>query len=493
MTNLKDQQALEIALTRLRDELALPYLVVNKEISVTASIGATLYPEDNADADTLLRHANQAMVDAKQAGRHCYRLFDPRLEENVRYRIEQLDRLRQALLQGELRLFYQPKVNLRSGKTIGAEALIRWQHPEQGLLSPAAFLPFAEDSQLMVELGDWVIETALDQLAAWKAQGLNIAVSVNVAATQLQRPDFVDKLEQALRRHPGIDPGLLEMEILESSAVRDVEHTRQVLNACRQLGVGSALDDFGTGYCSLSYLKMIPATTLKIDQSFVQSMLGKREDLGLVEGIISLANIFDMNVVAEGLETPEHGVLLLRLGCELAQGYCIARPMPAEDLPNWIKKYVPHPSWNVWAGLDWDLSDFPLIVAQYDHVDWVSRIQLAMEGKTPALDSVELHDHTHCRLGTWYYGRGQEYYGHLEEFRAMENLHIKIHRVGPQVLELLANGDREAAQAACMALLGLKTQILEIMQSLQVAVAGHHSRRPGVLTDKIQTTNSSLS
>ena len=478
MANLKDQKGLEIALARLHDELAHTFHVGGKELSITASIGATLFPDDKADADTLLRHANQAMVDAKQAGRNCYRLFDPRQEENVRYRVEQMERLRQAMLQNELRLHYQPKVNLRTGKTVGAEALIRWQHPEQGLLSPAAFLPFAEDSQLMVELGDWVIEHALDQAADWKSRGLDITVSVNVAAVQLQRADFVDKLERALSRRPNLSPQCLELEILESSAVRNMEQTRDVLNACRQLGVGAALDDFGTGYCSLSYLKLIPASTLKIDQSFVRSMLGRREDLGLVEGIISLARIFDMEVVAEGLETPEHGVLLLRLGCDLAQGYGIAKPMPAEQLPAWVAGYTPHPSWNTWSNLDWDLSDFPLIVAQYDHIDWVRRILRALDGDTPDLDSIELHNHKECRLGRWYYGRGMEHYGHLQEFKAMEAMHQEIHHIGPRVLQLLAAGDKEAAHAECMVLLGLKTKILDYMQSLQAAVARHNTPPP---------------
>lgn len=473
MANLKDQRGMEIALARLRDELAQSYLVAGQEFAVSASIGATLYPEDKADADTLLRHANQAMVEAKQSGRNCYRLFDPRQEENMRYRIEQMGRLRRAMEQGELLLHYQPKVNLRTGETVGAEALIRWRHPEQGLLTPAAFLPFAEDSQLMVDLGDWVIDTALAQLASWKAQGLDIVVSVNVAAAQLQHPDFVDKIVQALKRQPQVQARQLELEILESSALRNMGQNREVLNTCRGLGIGAALDDFGTGYSSLSYLKQIPATTLKIDQSFVRSMLGKREDLALVEGIISLARIFDMEVVAEGLETPEHGVLLLRLGCDLAQGYGIAKPMPADDLPGWIKTYTPHPSWDTWSKLDWDLFDFPLVVAQYDHIDWTRRILLALDGARPDLDAAELHDHHHCRLGQWYYGRGRECYGHLDEFKAIEGMHREIHLLGPQVLELLASGERQAAHAKCMVLLELKNRILAAMQALQIAVAAH--------------------
>jgi len=418
MSNLKDRRGMELALARLRESLSAPYFLDGTEFSLSASLGATLYPDDKADADTLLRHANQAMVVAKNEGRNCFRVFDPRAEENARQRSEQLERLGLALRRGELRLHYQPKVDLRRGTTFGAEALIRWQHPQRGLLGPAAFLPYAEDNQLMVELGDWVIDTALDHLAQWRARGLEISVSVNVAAIQLQQADFVAKLQAALQRHAGTPPGALELEILESSAMRDLDLTRQVLNACRQLGVGAALDDFGTGYCSLAYLKQIPATTLKIDQSFVRTMLGNREDLGLVEGIISLAKIFDMAVVAEGMETAEHGVLLLRLGCDQAQGYGIAKPMPPEALPDWIRDYAPDPSWQTWADLDWDLSDFPLIVAQHDHIDWVRRILRALDGETAGLDPAELHDHHQCRLGRWYYGRGAQQYGHLAEFQA---------------------------------------------------------------------------
>lgn len=475
LSNLGERQNVEHALRRLMTALEAPARVDGRDIALAASIGATVYPSDNADAETLLRHANQAMVEAKQAGGGCFRIFDPSAEESARRQREWTLRLRQGLRGGEMRLVYQPKINLRNGNTIGAEALIRWQHPEQGLLAPAAFLPYAEETELMLELGAWVIDTALAQLERWNAAGLSIGVSVNVAAIQLQQPDFVESLRAALASHPGARPEQVEIEILESSAVRDLEYTLKVLHACRELGIGIALDDFGTGYCSLAYLRQLPATTLKIDQSFVRSMLGKREDLGLIEGIISLAKIFEMDVVAEGLESPEHGVLLLRLGCEKAQGYGIARPMPADDLPDWMRAYAPHPSWDTWANLDWDLSDFPLIVAQYDHIDWVRRILLALEDGAHRLDPAELYDHHHCRLGKWYYGRGRELYGSLDEFRAIEALHREIHSIGPGILDLLTHGEKDKAHAQCMALLELKTRILDLMQSLQTAVAKRSS------------------
>lgn len=474
MTNLASNRSVEPSLKRLQDQLSMPMQVNGVEFMIGCSIGVTVYPDDRVDAETLLRHADQALVMAKHAGRGSIKLFDHAEEVNTRQQQQQIERLRQALRQGELHLFYQPKLNLRSGRTIGAEALLRWRHPELGLLAPGAFLHYAEGHSLMVELGDWVIESALQQLDNWIAQGLDIEVSVNVAAIQLQEPDFVDKLRAALARYPNVRPDQFEVEILESSAVRDLEQTLSILHDCRQLGIGLALDDFGTGYCSLSYLKHLPATTLKIDQSFIRSMLGKREDLGLVEGIISIAKVFDMNIIAEGMETPEHGVLLLRLGCDTAQGYGIAKPMPAGELPDWINAFVPHPSWTTWARLDWDLSDFPLIVAQYDHIDWVRRILQALESEGQPLKAEDLHDHMHCRLGKWYYGRGQKNYGLLTEFKVLEQLHKEIHMTGPRILELLAKGQKDAARAESMVLLELKARILELMQSLQTAVARQH-------------------
>jgi hypothetical protein len=241
--------------------------------------------------------------------------------------------------------------------------------------------------------------------------------------------------------------------------------------------VSVALDDFGTGYSSLAYLKQIPANTLKIDQSFVRNMLEHHEDLALVEGIISLAKIFNMKVIAEGLETSEHGVLLMRLGCDHAQGYGIARPMPAEQIAHWGPSYEPHPSWELWAHWNWELSDFPLIVAQYDHVNWVRKVHLALEGEPLDLEPAELTDHHQCRFGKWYYGRGRECYGHLPEFQEIEDIHVRVHHLGPDVLKLCDDGEQDAAQREYHRLIELKDQILDHLSALQQAVVRDNPRR----------------
>lgn len=230
-------------------------------------------------------------------------------------------------------LHYQPKVNMKTGAVIGAEALIRWQHPQRGLLAPAAFLPVVESHPVNESIGEWVIDTALQQMARWKAAGLDLAVSVNIGARQLQQRDFAQRLADLLQRYPSVMPQALELEILETSALEDLVQVYQAILGCQALGVRFALDDFGTGYSSLTHLRHLPAEVIKIDQSFVRDMLHDSNDLAIVRGVIGLAHAFQREVIAEGVETTAHGLQLLALGCERAQGYGIARPMPAADMP----------------------------------------------------------------------------------------------------------------------------------------------------------------
>jgi len=315
------------------------------ELQVSASAGVTLYPQDDADADLLLRHADQAMYQAKQSGKNRFHLFDVAHDTAVKTRMESLDHVRRALEQQEFLLYYQPKVNMRTGAVIGAEALIRWQHPERGLLAPSAFLSVAEDDAISIEVGEWVIQAALAQMLAWRAQGLNLAVSVNIGARQLQSEGFALRLKELLATHPDIPARDLQLEVLETSALEDLNHVGSVMNTCCAMGVSFALDDFGTGYSSLTYLKHLPAQMLKIDQSFVRDMLDDKNDLAIVNGVIGLARAFGREVLAEGVETLAHGQLLQSLGCDLAQGYGIARPMPAAQIPQWVQGWATGARW----------------------------------------------------------------------------------------------------------------------------------------------------
>ncbi|MDR1934192.1 MAG: EAL domain-containing protein [Candidatus Accumulibacter sp.] len=345
ITDLDNQVDCKPILNRLLNAAAMPVKVQRHAFQLSASMGVTLFPQDDSDADTLLRHAAQTMYQAKQTGRNRYRLFDPQKEQQTQTRHKNLERVAQAIAQDEFELYFQPKVNMRSGSVAGVEALLRWRHPERGLVMPGDFLPPIEGSDLMVRLGDWVLDTALAQMSRWRRQGLDIAVSVNIAARHLQQADFLSNLEKKLAACPMVSPECLEIEVLETAALEGIARISELIEGCQALGVRFSLDDFGTGYSSLTYLRRLPANILKIDQSFVRDMLSDSGDMAIVEGIIGLAAAFGKTVIAEGVETAEHGRLLLRLGCELAQGYGIARPMPASELPTWIATWRPPSAW----------------------------------------------------------------------------------------------------------------------------------------------------
>jgi diguanylate cyclase (GGDEF)-like protein len=343
LVDLDQVQDAEPVLDRLLHAAANPVLLGDSTLQVSASIGVTVYPQDGSEVDLLLRHADQAMYVAKQAGKNRFHLFDVAQDTAVKTQRESLEHIRRALERQEFVLHYQPKVNMKTGDVIGAEALIRWQHPERGLLAPAAFLPIIEDHPISVAVGEWVIATALEQMTQWKSQGLELTVSVNIAARQLQQDDFAQRLTGLLARYPAVAPGLLELEILETSALEDIGLVFQAILACQSLGVRFALDDFGTGYSSLTHLRHLPAEVIKIDQSFVRDMLEDVDDLAIVQGVIGLASAFHREVIAEGVETSAHGQRLLLLGCEMAQGYGIARPMPAAELPAWVTNWRSDP------------------------------------------------------------------------------------------------------------------------------------------------------
>ncbi len=342
---LNNVEECELALIRIQESISQPIALDEGEAKISASIGVTLCPLDGSDPDALLRHADQAMYKAKQSGRHCFHLFDAdhgRLEEA---RDESRQAILTAIANNEFKLHYQPKVDLRDGRIIGLEALLRWQHPERKLLHPSEFLPVIEYVALDVEVGRWVMAEALRQMELWQRVGIALPVSVNIAAVHLQSTGFHDELSALLQQHPSLPPQQLEIEVLETGAIQDLTRVSAIIQSCRELGVQFSIDDFGTGYSSLNYLRRLPVDTLKIDQSFVRDMLDDPEDHAIVEGVVGLAGAFRRKVLAEGVETVAHGTQLLRLGCELGQGYGIARPMPASELPGWLASWKVPAEW----------------------------------------------------------------------------------------------------------------------------------------------------
>ena len=315
-------------------------------VVVTASIGATVFPLDSADAETLLRHADHAMYGAKQAGRNGYLFFDTEHDRRAEARFVALGRVQEALDANEFRLYFQPKVDMRSAKVLGVEALLRWKHPEQGVISPAQFLPLIENTGLSISVGNWVLQQGIDQLARWRSMGLDITVSINISARHLQEPLFAQHLAGLLSRHQAPVAHRLIIEVLETAALADVDYTCALMEECRALGVRFALDDFGTGYSTFTYLKRLPIDMLKIDRSFVINMLADRQDLAIVEGVIGLSQTFGCTVVAEGVETRAQAQRLIEVGCDVGQGNGIAAAMPADEVVAWVRDYkgMPNPA-----------------------------------------------------------------------------------------------------------------------------------------------------
>ena len=336
---------IERTLLRILSALSKPFQIEQREAELTASIGVAVYPDDVEDADMLIRRADQAMYIAKRLGKNRFHLFDSETERRMRAHHDLFQNVTAALEKGEFRLHYQPKVNMPTGKVIGAEALIRWQHPERGLLPPAEFLPVVENTEFSIQLGEWVITEALYQMAEWSASGLHLPVSVNISGDHLQQPDFVERLAAMLKKYPEVRAEWLQLEILETTAMESVDVVSRIIADCVALGVSFALDDFGTGYSSLTYFRRLPTHMMKIDRSFVNDMLSDAEDYALIESIVKLAHSFQREVIAEGVETVEQGLSLMKIGCDLAQGYGIARPMPPKDIPHWIDEWKAPDKW----------------------------------------------------------------------------------------------------------------------------------------------------
>ena len=467
--DLSDVEECEHALERVMATLRLPFMVSGQPAHLSASVGVTLFPDDHADPDTLLRHADQAMYAAKQSGRNRYHLFDPEHDRRARARRETLKRVKQGFAAGEFSLHYQPRVNMRDGTVVGAEALIRWNHPEEGMIPPAQYMPMVDNSDLSAEVGHWVMNEALRQMSIWAGMGMHMPVSVNISGRHLQKPDFVDDLAALLAAFPQVPPHWLELEILETAALEDMAAVSNLVDGCQKLGVRFALDDFGTGYSSLTYLRHLPVHQLKIDRSFVRDMLMDSEDLAIVEGVIGLSHAFRREVTAEGVETVEHGAMLMRLGCDLAQGFGIARPMPAHDLTEWLRLWNHPEAWRGLAEFSWSRDDIPLLTVETDHRRWIDQviqyIECAECGLPPQTNG-------QCRFGQWLNGPGRHRYGQREGFGEIVELHREVHEIAGSLMRDHDEADRLGVVRAGVARLhDVRDKLIAALHNLQTQVA----------------------
>jgi diguanylate cyclase (GGDEF)-like protein/PAS domain S-box-containing protein len=429
LTELNHAEELHPIVTRILEATTQSLYINETPVQVSASIGITLCPPDVPESDTLLHHADQAMYRAKENGKNGYWLFNPDDDQQLRHRNDRLERIEQALQQHEFTLYYQPKIDIVNREFIGVEALIRWQHPQSGLLSPGAFLPDLLNHPLDKTLGEWVIREALTQMRAWQQAGFTIPVSINISAPHLLHPDFTDYLAALLKEFSDIPPSHLELEISETVALTDWGEASQVLRRCHDLGTQISLDDFGTGYSSLAYFRNLPVNTIKINRGFVANMLNGNNELNLVESIIKLGHSFNRRVIAEGMETLEHGALLVLTGCRLCQGYGIAYPMPASALPIWVS--------SLRADKNQGLSnhDLPMILAAQSHRRWFNRIIEKINNPDPT-DQPE-SDTRHCLLGRWYNCQDKSHYGAWLEFQAIAPLHKQMHQLANELIHLV--------------------------------------------------------
>lgn len=435
LSNFESIGQCETLLSRIHRSLAQPYLIANETHYISASSGTTIYPLDNADIDTLIRHADQAMYQAKLAGKNNYRLFDAGNDQKIMTQHTRLQEIKRALENNEFCLYYQPKVNMKTGKVFGAEALIRWLHPEKGLISPSDFLPIINGTMLEIELGDWVINTALAQAELWLKQDIELEISVNIASSHLQSASFITQLNEALLRHPNVQAKHLQLEILESSDLGDIETIRSIIQTCRELlDVKIALDDFGTGYSSLTHLRILHVNVIKIDQSFIRDMLDDPNDYAIIEGVISLASSFNRTVIAEGVETAEHGNTLLLMGCNAAQGYEISPPLPGHVFPNWLKHYQPNKDWINHGALKLTSKETKLKLMLLSTQHWYDTFIRRQSEPAKLNTKWPLMNPKFCQHSSWLKRAHDEQIFDMKWLQSLEDAHEEMHMIATQIM-----------------------------------------------------------
>ena len=350
LTEIAQIADMGIPLRKLLGICNKPIHFKNYDLQASASIGCSLFSFDmehqSLDPQNLLHRADQAMYVAKKSGKNKYHIFDEALDLEVNTRSDLLAEMQTAFVRGEFVLYYQPKVNMRTGAIIGVEALIRWNHPVHGLLKPNEFIPLLEDHFLNIELGEWVIQNALAQLHQWQSQGLSIPISINIHPDHLEKEGFPPFLQKILTQYPDYIFGSLEIEILESSVLHSPEAVRRTLMICQAMGVSFSLDDFGTGYSSLSNIRQLPTKSIKIDRSFIKGVVHDEYSQGMLEGLYHMISKLDREIIVEGVETIEQGEALIKIGYTQAQGFAIAKPMPAQEIPVWQKSWKQPKAWN---------------------------------------------------------------------------------------------------------------------------------------------------
>ena len=454
--------------TKIVNSLQAPFDVENgfgEPVRISGSLGLTVFPPDDGEVNTLIAHADLALYRAKDRGRNCWAVFEVEMLESLldQYRVR-MD-FDQALRRGELCLYYQPQVNMETGQVVGAEALIRWNHPSRGFLVPSAFIGVIEKSDLIYPLGRWVLETALLQQKEWAREGLFLNLSVNIGARHFLSDGFIKTLKEILGTNERSDLLGIKIEVTETEALQDLEKACRVIDVCRDLGISVSLDDFGTGQASLASLQQLDVKEVKIDTGFVQRMLESSKDLAIVSSLSLAANMMLLEVVAEGVETEENGMLLIQMGCLIGQGYSIAHPMPPSMIPVWVKEWKPFESWkkNLYGKRNTRNDITLLMVAQAMKV-FLKGILAELE--TPGINKKDLVDSHAFIMRQWMDRVGALHYGATPEFDSLARIHDSLFSTVRESLLALERQDIKTLEYIKERLRNTGIAFLEALQKL---------------------------
>ena len=430
--------------SRILDELRRPFFFEGETASISASLGLSVYPLDSGDSETLMRHADTAMYGARNDGKDQCQMHTWVMDAETSHRAALREQVARSLQEGRLLLHYQPIVHLREDMqplVIGVEALLRLDRGDGGeLLPPGSLGDSLDHPRLARDIGRFVLDSAIAQGERWHGQGLPLRVAVNISTRHLLDPRFPEDLEEILSHHPGLPPDRLEVEVTETAPLQDFERAREALSHCNRLGVRVGLDDFGTGNASLSYLQKLPAQTIKIDQSFVRDIVNDPRDLAITTGVITTARMLGMEVIAEGVEPPRHAELLIEMSCQLAQGYWIARPMPAASVPEWVARYRP-PDLQVVS-----LPSGPGEDLLKGHEHRVRQLVAALDGLEDFPEHVfEPNAARHCHLGVWLATEEQRFATH-PDWPTIQRRHEEMHQLAREAKRLWDAGRIEEAR-----------------------------------------------
>ncbi len=442
---------------RIIGSLALPFELGEEQVTIGGSLGITIVPPDNGDDESLLKHADIAMYQVKEHGKNGWELFRPAMTEALEKSHRIKEDLAKALQEDRLVLHYQPQVEMGSGRLVGVETLLRWNHPERGLLDSKHFIEVLEGCELIVDVERWVLDRVLSQIAEWTEKAICPKVRMNIGARHLLSGSFVEDLRNAFSRYPGVRPQSLELDITETKSFRDIKKVKSIFDACRRFGVSISIGNIGTEHGSLSYIQTLGVDRVTIDRRFVRNLPKSPQDMAIVASLVTSAQLLLIDVIGEGIETEEEGQLLLKWGCRIGQGLAIAPPMLPEKLPEWLEQYRPFDSWSQWNHAPWEPKDYPLLMAKE-----AARVfyESFLEGiEKPGETRVEWIDSHRCLQGRWIDRDGEIRYGNTTAFKEYRNAHERLHTLLREAVAARDTGDAPALDA-------LKRSIKEVNREL---------------------------